>query len=100
MLNLIEIRGNIFDILTAPAPKNVEIQLSKRVALYPGNYQVVGDSKTIQAAQDGTWSCSALDTDNMEAGSYYLFKIGNQTFKKFVPGDFSPVEFNNLPGAY
>jgi len=100
MLNLIEITGNIFDVLTVPAPKNVEIRLNKLVALYAGNYQVVGDSKTVQAAEDGTWSCFVLDTDGMESESYYIFRIGNQKFKKFVPADFPAAEFNNLPGAY
>lgn len=100
MPDRIEITGNIFDIVAAPAPKEIEIWLNRTIALYQNNYQVIGDSRHVQVAEDGKWSCFVVETDNMETETYYIFRIGRQKFKKFVPADFSPVKFNNLPGAY
>ena len=94
----VTVNGTITDINGANVTTTGTVQLSKTIARYidgSGSRIVDGRVKTFTITA-GVMSIVLEDTANMESGSYYIFNIGGQIYKKQVPAA-TPVNFWNLP---
>lgn len=92
-----QIAGKFFDLEINPETAALAISLNQPLVLYKKKIQITGDEKLVSMSEDGSWQTELVDTDNMPAGTHYIFKINDRIYKKLVPVSPQCHNFNDLP---
>ena len=97
---IVTVNGSLKDINGTAITERTEItvQLNENSVQYDDDtnaYIVNGKVKTIYPDGSGDWTINLVDTDSMPTGTYYIFYIAGQEYRKLVAAS-TPVSFEDL----
>lgn len=92
-----KVMGNLLDLGLSAGAENIAVSLNWPLVLYKEDLQIFGDEQLISLDENGEWEASLIETDNMESGAHYVFRVNQRIYKRLVPAFASDYQFRDLP---